>query len=93
MLQPSQQGAAGGLFGDGPRRAEKIKGGHTVGKKTIGSRRPWPGSLPGLPGIPPDAPPGAQYAKDWTMLIILADAKQAATLLELLFPPDSSLPQ
>lgn len=64
-----------------------------MGQKIRGSRRLWPGSLPGLPGMPPDAPPGAKYSKDWTMLIILADAKQTAALLELLFPPDSSLPQ
>lgn len=63
-------------------------------QKMMGSRAQCPISLPGLPGIPPDAPPGAWIGyKKWNMIVILADAEQTKALLDLLSQRNSNLPQ
>lgn len=63
-------------------------------KKMNGRKRTWPVFLPGLPGIPPDAPYGAGIRRnDLNAIVIIADAQQTDRIIDLLFPLDISLTQ
>lgn len=89
-----KQGTVGGLFGDGPCRADNFQGGYTMDKNKIGSGRLRPTLLPGLPGVPPDTPYGAEIKQNQLNAIItIADAQQTDRIIDLLFPADCDLTQ